>query len=320
MQSKDWRKMLTERLKAFKRIELRSALKSLAAVNYTPFAVIFFMAVMTYLSVGILYKVIGITLINARPEKAAQAATEAKSLIAGAPIGSYQIIIERNLFGTTDKLFAYRQTGEKAAGAPDDVLGMFDLRGTVAGDGRYAFAVMEDKTKRKQALYKIGDHVGSGKLVRILRNSVVVQIGGENRTLKIAETKETSIVGPTPIAQAPMAAPPFSGNAPPGSTPVNRSEINDGLKNIGSMLSQANIRPYFSMGAPDGFLITNIRAGSIYQKLGIANGDVIQGINDRPIKTADDMMQFYNTIKSASNVTLNIKRQGRPERLNFVIR
>jgi general secretion pathway protein C len=277
---------------------------------------ILFMTMIAYFAVGIFYKVLSLSLSRTQAGVAAVETAAGKGPAAGEPVESYKVIMDRNLFGSTDKVFTEKQLAVNAPPPPPDITTLFDLRGTVAGDAKYGFAILEDKGKRKQGLYKVGDSLGGGKITKILRNSIVVKIGEEEKTLKIAETKEAPIVPPPGIVgQAPPMLP-VAG--PSGTITVNRSDLNEGLKDIGSMLSQAQVRPYFSMGAPDGFMVSNIRPGSIYQRLGITNGDIIQGVNDRPIKTADDMMQFYNTMKGASNLSLNIRRQGRQEKLNYV--
>jgi general secretion pathway protein C len=83
------------------------------------------------------------------------------------------------------------------------------------------------------------------------------------------------------------------------------------------MLRQAQVRPYFNAGVPEGFLISNIRPGSIYQRMGVADGDIIQELNGRPIQSADDVMGLFNTIKSATGMSLTIKRRGNKEMLNY---
>jgi len=67
-------------------------------------------------------------------------------------------------------------------------------------------------------------------------------------------------------------------------------------------------------------MVTNIKPGSIYEKMGLSEGDIIQGADDRRLITADDMMAFYNSIKSGSSFTLRIKRGGQQENLQYVFR
>jgi general secretion pathway protein C len=100
---------------------------------------------------------------------------------------------------------------------------------------------------------------------------------------------------------------------------VSRNEIDAGLQDMGTLLRQAQVRPYFNAGVPDGFLITNIQAGSLYRRMGIMDGDIIQKINDKPIQTADDMTGLLNTLKSSPNISLTIKRRGNQETLHYRI-
>ena len=149
---------------------------------------------------------------------------------------------------------------------------------------KYGFAIVEEKGTQKQRLVKAGDVVAGAKVIRIKRNAIDLLVDDQERTLKMVETKEGPIL-PPPAVAAPPASPSAS-----GATVISRSEIDAGLQDMGSLLRQAQIRPYFNAGVPDGFMISNIRPGSLYQKMGIVDGDIIQEVNDRKIRTADDVM------------------------------
>jgi general secretion pathway protein C len=159
----------------------------------------------------------------------------------------------------------------------------------------------------------VGDLIAGAKVVRINRNAVDVTINDQARTLKMAaEMKEGPIVPPAAErATAPAAA------VPGGTTVVSRSEIEAGLQDMGSMLRQAQVRPYFTAGLPDGFMISQIRPGSLYQKMGVMDGDIIQEVNSRRIQTADDLMGLLNIVKSGSSMSLTIRRRGNQETLNY---
>ncbi|MDP3096876.1 MAG: PDZ domain-containing protein, partial [Syntrophales bacterium] len=228
------------------------------------------------------------------------------------PVDAYRVIPERNLFGTTMKAVADKQT---AAAPQQDIELLFEVKGTVAGEGKYGFAIIEEKGTRKQRLVKVGDVVAGAKVVRIKRNAVDVLVEGEARTLKMAEMKEAPILPPTAAATASTGAPPL-----PGTLVINRSELQDAMEDMGSMLSQAQVRPYFNAGVPDGFMVTSIRPGSLYQKMGIANGDIIQEVNHRAIRTADDLSGLLNILKSSNDMSLVVKRGGNPKTMNYQFR
>jgi len=271
------------------------------------------MAVILYQATGIFYKVLTLQLLRMQPVPAAAGKAQTAAIPAREPADSYRIISERNLFGTTTKAVTEKQTTAAPAVAQDVAL-LVDLRGTVAGGPKYGFAVVEEKATKKQRLVKAGDLVAGAKVVRIKRNAIDLLVNNQERTLKIAESKEGPIVPPPPGAPPPTASP----AATRGTTVISRSEIDQGLQDMGSLLRQAQVRPYFEGGVPEGFIISNIRPGSLYQKLGAVDGDIIQEVNGRKIRTADDVMGLLNTIKSGSNMSMTIKRRGNQETLNYL--
>jgi len=274
-------------------------------------AIVLFM----YQGAGIFYKILGMQLV-VKPTVALPAA--------GAPVGLrappkeaqdyYRIVAERNIFGSTDKTLAEKlaeKEGKSAAVQPLSTL--LELRGTVAGSGKLSFAVIEEKGKNKQGLYRVGDKIAGATLIRVMRDQVALKSNEREEILKKRDATETTIVPPKG-ADAQAAA------GSPGAMILNRGEIASSLKDMGQMMSQAQIRPYFSTGMPDGFMVSSIRQGSIYQKMGLVDGDVIQELNSRKLSSADDMVGLYNVLKSGSAMSLKIKRAGKQETFNFQIR
>ena len=265
------------------------------------------MAIIIYQGVGIFYRTLTLQLIRMRPAPAAES-VQAAAVPIREPAEAYRVIPERNLFDTTTKTAGDKQV----VAVQQDIALAIDLRGTVAGGAKYGFAVVEEKGTQKQRLVKVGDIVAGAKVVRITRNAVDFLVGDQELTLKIAGTKEAPILPPSQGGTASTGPPPLS-----GSIVINRSEIGASLEDMGSLLRQAQIRPYFNAGVPDGFMINSIQRGSLYQKMGIVNGDIIREVNNRRIQTADDMMDLFNTLKSASGMSLTIKRRGNQETLNY---
>ena len=196
-----------------------------------------------------------------------------------------------------------------------DISLVLEIKGTVAGDGKDGFAVIEEKGKNKQLLYKVGNVVAGAKLIRIMRHAVVFQVGDKERTLKIAQTTEGPLLASRPASPPPAVA---ARTGRSGAIVINRDEVTASLRDMGTMLSQAQIRPYYSEGVPDGFMISGIKPGSIYEKIGLIEGDIVQGTDDRRLTTADDLTALYNTMKSGSSLTLKIKRRGQQESIQYV--
>ncbi|MDP1992741.1 MAG: PDZ domain-containing protein [Syntrophales bacterium] len=263
------------------------------------------MAILLYQGVGIFYNLLKLQLIQTGPAPAA--AEKAKP--ATAPIretaDAYRIIPERNLFGTTTSMIADKQT---VAVQQRSIEQLIELKGTVAGEGKFGFAIVEEKGTRKQKLVKSGDILSGAKVVRIKRNAVDFLVGDQVVTLKIVEAKEDSILPPAQSAASMV---------PSGATILSRTEVDRELQDMGGLLRKALVRPYFNAGVPDGFIVSNIRLGSLYQKMGIMDGDIIQEVNSRKIQSADDVMGLLNTMRGGSSLSVTINRRGNKETLNY---
>ncbi|TFG93578.1 MAG: PDZ domain-containing protein, partial [Syntrophobacterales bacterium] len=52
-------------------------------------------------------------------------------------------------------------------------------------------------------------------------------------------------------------------------------------------------------------------------KMGMQNGDIIQGVNGQPIKSPDELMELYSGLKAGSAIDLSIKRRGKEQDLKY---
>jgi general secretion pathway protein C len=263
------------------------------------------MAIILYQGIGIFYNVLKLQLIRTRPAPASAEKVKSAAAAIRETADAYRIIPERNLFGTTTSIVADKQA---VAVQQRSIEQLIELKGTVAGEGKYGFAIVEEKGTQRQQLVKSGDILLGAKVVRVRRNAVDFLVGDQVLTLKMVEAREEQILPP---AQATTPV------LPSGATILSRTEIDKELQDMGSLLRKALVRPYFNEGVPDGFIVSNIRLGSLYQKMGIMDGDIIQEVNNRKIQTADDVMGLLSTIKSGSSLSVTVNRRGSKETLQF---
>ena len=92
------------------------------------------------------------------------------------------------------------------------------------------------------------------------------------------------------------------------------------IKNVHNLLSQVRIRPYFRDGKADGLSITNIKTGSFFEKLGLKNGDIVQGVDGKTIKTPNDVMEMYEKFQLGSQMALQIMRNNEQKIINYQFR
>lgn len=272
------------------------------------------LTVIVYTGVDVFYRIVRLQLKQIRTEeivlpKAPEVQKEAKM-----DLREYQVIMDRNLFGSKDKA---KDQEEEEAVVQEDLEAIepttlkVALLGTVAGDRRNAFAVIEETDKRKQGLFKVGDSVKGAMVKSILRGRVILRVGDKDEMLAMKEPSSSKGGGSKGGGSAPGS------NVAASTITISRAQIQDSLQNINRLLTEARVRPHYSNGRPDGLSISRIRPGSLFQKLGLNNGDVIQGINNRQIKGPDDIMSFYQKLKIGSGVSLDINRRGQMEKINY---
>ncbi|MCJ7775808.1 MAG: PDZ domain-containing protein, partial [Desulfobulbaceae bacterium] len=185
------------------------------------------------------------------------------------------------------------------------------LLGTVTGNEQNAFAVIEETDKRKQGLYKIGDSVQNATVKTILREKVVLRVGTKDEILTMEESaasRREKVRGPSKTAEG--------GNT----ITVSRKDIQSSLKDINKLMSEVRIRPHFKDGESDGLSVSRIKGGSVFSKLGLRNGDIVQKINGEPINSPDEVLALYEKLKSGSRVSLEVTRKGEPKTMDYRFR
>jgi general secretion pathway protein C len=224
------------------------------------------------------------------------------------PIANYDTIIERDLFNTQ------KQSTKNLNPVILETLKETDLKlkllGTVTGDRDKVYAIIEDGNTRKQNLYRTGDSVQNATVKMILRKKIVLRINSRDEILTMEEI----------VSSRKDAGRPFS---PVAATPrhisLKQSQVENAFGNVNQLLSQIRIRPYFDKGKPGGLILTGIKPGSFFRKMGLRSGDILTGVDGKNIESVDDAMKFYENLKSASDVTLHLKRRGRTEAINYHI-
>ena len=269
---------------------------------------ILLIAVAVYFSVKAFYKVATANLNNAPSREVTTRHVISTEDVTVHPISYYRAIIERNLFNSK------KGTGQHAASLDIETLEPTDLKlkllGTVSGDNKEAYAVIEDTAERRQDLYRIGDSIQNATLKMILREKVILRVNGKDEILNIEEasgSQKTRIVSKR------------AGMATSQNITLKRSRIETAVKDVNNLMKQVRIRPHFTSGKPDGLRLTGIRPNSIFYNMGLKSGDIITGVNNNNIESVDDVLKFYQSLQSSSSVQLQIKRRGRPKTINYNI-
>ena len=101
---------------------------------------------------------------------------------------------------------------------------------------------------------------------------------------------------------------------------VNREDVTAAVGNINQFMTQARLKPHFDKGRPVGYSVTEIKPGSLIQKLGLKNSDIIKKVNGMVVTRPEEVMQAYTQLQRDSNIELEIERGGRLEILHYEVR
>ncbi|MCP3952018.1 MAG: PDZ domain-containing protein [Desulfobacterales bacterium] len=261
-----------------------------------------------YYSVQIFYKVVESRMAPARVSQTKSEPERLKNGKAASPYRSYKSIVQRDLFNTL--------TTAEQKKAPINVETLqptklnLKLWGTVAVEsGQAAYAVIEDLKTRQQGLYRAGDPVVNATVQQILREKVILSVNGKDEILEMAQASTAE----TPVK-------PRRHNTAPGrKIALKRSLIDDASRDINRLLQQVQITPHAENGQPDGLLVTHIKPGSIFRKVGLRNGDVLQSVAGRKITSIDDMITLYQSLKTSDTIAVMVKRRNRLQKITYNI-
>jgi general secretion pathway protein C len=100
---------------------------------------------------------------------------------------------------------------------------------------------------------------------------------------------------------------------------VERAEVDRALSNLNEVATQARMVPSLKNGKPNGFKVFSIKPGSIYSKIGLQNGDVIQKINGYDLNSPDRALEIYTKLRDATTLSIELQRGGNTQTMNYAI-
>ena len=276
-------------------------------------------AAIIYIGVDIFYRVVRTELIQADITGVDSRDISVSKQADISRLTDYQTIIDRNLFSSVSDILI------KNADIDTQDLKTTSLKitllGTIYSNGQNSAAVIEDKAKKTQGLYRVGDSINNAVIKSILDGKIVLRVDGHDEILVMDELKSSETViapaGRVPTASVGPQAAPAATAVTERKISIKRGDIDESFENINDLISQATIQPHYTDGEADGLTVTGIKAGSIFRKMGLRPGDIVKGVNDNEIKTAEDLISMYNDLRSDPEISLQIIRRGQQTNLNY---
>ena len=106
----------------------------------------------------------------------------------------------------------------------------------------------------------------------------------------------------------------------PGKFEVSRAEVQQTMENPAQFFSQMRALPHFVNGKTDGFSISQVQPGSVFQQIGLQDGDLLTSIQGQPVTNPMQAMGLIQAVKTASAIDLTVNRGGTPTSVHLDLR
>lgn len=260
-----------------------------------------------------------------------RAVKSSNSYHAGKSLDQYNIILSRNLFNSEGKI-----PGEGTGpidlpttpladpnAAPVKTSLPFNLIGTlILRDPNRSIGTIEDKGAATVYPVRIEDEIPGKARILYVEPMRVVFLNLANNIKEYVELPQQP--GTATKISVTSTAPKATGvgieQLAPNHFNIARNEIENALKDLNQILTQARAIPHFENGQPAGYKLFQIVPGSIYDKLGLKNGDLLCGINGDPINDPGKAFGMLGELKTASHLELCVKRDGKVNNHAYDIR
>jgi general secretion pathway protein C len=220
-----------------------------------------------------------------------------------------QQITQRNLFHSA-KLSAPAST---PAAPTDEELKETELPlklwGTIAADDPALSWASVEETGKKGAIsaVRVGDNIQSATVVGIERRRVVLLENGSRRALSLDDDAEgTSLAGPAKRVKPPTRATAArtSRRKSAQSRKPKTEKVESPVGNPSSLYSQARIVPEIDpeTNIVTGLKLSAIQAGSVFEEVGIKNGEVITEIGGVRVSDIGDSTKIMSALTDPNEV------------------
>jgi type II secretion system protein C len=266
-----------------------------------------------------------------QPGPSAYAATAAFPAPAPRDWAQRKAIIDRNVFGA-QTLSDFQPEPEPE---PEDIEATklpVTLLGTQVHSVREnSKAAIAERGARDHELLWEGDELASHqgvRVVRIERGRVVLDNKGRREELLLDEASNVPLARTQPDRSSRRQSRRAAARTPSRTpTPITERlkelrDANSGVRNMGSILSQGRPVPKWENGELVGMELRDVEPGGLYEKVGLAEGDIITAVNGIELDNAADASKVLAELSTADSLeiettdgTISVSAEDLPELL-----
>lgn len=189
----------------------------------------------------------------------------------------------------------------------------------VVSDDLKSVASVEDKGANQVLAVRVNENLTPGARVQKIEFDRVIFINENTERREFIELPKDQITATRRSAAPPKGA----GIQSSGGNRylISRDEVDKTLANLNEVLTQARCVPNFEGGRPGGYRCFQIVPGSIYDKLGMKDNDVILAINGETINDPSKAFTMLTGLKNTDtrSIELTVSRNGQVMNMNYDI-
>lgn len=265
---------------------------------------------------------------------------EAMMFRAGKNLDFYAPITDRNIFDSQNRQPNESRPSRSAQidvperpsySAPVKSSMSANLVGTmVFSDPAYSFARINRGSGDAENFYTGDSLYGEATVKKIERNRVYIMRDERMEYLEIEGPRASVMPSYAPVERS-IARPLNSAPVAEISSEdvrslgenkymLNRKMVDSLLSNYNAVLTQARAVPNFQDGKANGFKVFAIQKNSIYDVIGIKNGDVLTRVNGGDINSLEKVLTLFTQLRNESAISIDLERGGQKMTMEYEIR
>jgi general secretion pathway protein C len=176
-----------------------------------------------------------------------------------------------------------------------------ELMGTSVGEEPDSYAILlVPELKPQEDVYRLGEQLTPGVSLRRIERDRVVLLDHEQEQTVMLEERASAAPGQGAPAQA---------------RTLSRAQVNAQKQDPARFIRSIDLQP-----AAQGLQVTRLQQGSLLQRAGLAQGDVILAVNGQPVRSMGDLAAVYGGMEEASDIEVQVLRGGAAMTLSVAIR
>lgn len=242
-----------------------------------------------------------------------------KSTSAFTSLDSYEIVVKRSLFNSaTVNMAGGFSKNQSALIAAED----FELMGTLAGGEDSSMAIIRTRSDGFTGVYEIGEWIGKqiAQVINIQPRVVELIHNNQRKVIRMPDTPMPLLASRWNKTGTAERIAEGIRKLADGEFEIDRGLIDEAFENMGSLMRGARIVPSIENGNVNGFKVFRIKKKSLYNKIGLKNGDIIHRLNSVEIKGPEDGLRLFQELRSAKNISIDLTRKGQRTTLNYNVR